>query len=314
VKLPRHLTYTQFKDLFLGDSTASMDLAKELCRRHHIAFTGYERFGDCANLVVAVNPTTILKVFPPMLAHQAESDRRVIPLLTGKLEVPTPELFEAGSLDEGWTYIFMSRLYGLSMQQTWPQMNLVTKTRHLMTIGRIMRQVHSLEVADLDTLEPLWERFLPDQARKASDRHQRLKMPAWFIEQVAPYCELGLSKIPQRSSLCLLTGEYTPFNLLTDESGQVLTAMIDFGDSMIGWFAYDFLGPSLFLGEGNPQLIAALFEGYGQRWPDPDLRRDMMVLQILHRYSDFDAQLRIQDWKNHVSSIKDLEKLIWPFP
>ena len=62
----------------------------------------------------------------------------------------------------------------------------------------------------------------------------------------------------------LLTGEYTPFNILAqrDATGRQLTGMIDFGDAMVGPRAYDFLGPSMFSCAGEPLLVAALLRGY----------------------------------------------------
>jgi hygromycin-B 7''-O-kinase len=89
--------------------------------------------------------------------------------------------------------------------------------------------------------------------------------------------------------------------------------MIDFADSMIGPPEYDLLGPMLFLAAGDRTLIDAILKGYG--WPtgslSPELRRYLMSLQLLHRYSDFSEQLRIP-WMDRVSSLEELEELIWP--
>jgi hygromycin-B 7''-O-kinase len=121
--------------------------------------------------------------------------------------------------------------------------------------------------------------------------------------------------IPSDFKAVILTGEYTPFNLMTDRrTDHALTGMIDFGDTMIGYHEYDLLGPSVFLCEGNPVLVQSLLHGYGYLKNDinPSLRRRLMTLQILHRYSNFNSQLRIPDWQHKVHSILQLEQLIWP--
>jgi hygromycin-B 7''-O-kinase len=109
----------------------------------------------------------------------------------------------------------------------------------------------------------------------------------------------------------LLTGEYTPFNLLVERRGDSweLSGMIDFGDAMVGYREYDLLGPSVFLGEGDPGLIGALLQGYGVADPAALVRR-LMVLQVLHRFSH-PSQLRVPGWER-ARSIEELERLIWP--
>jgi hygromycin-B 7''-O-kinase len=47
----------------------------------------------------------------------------------------------------------------------------------------------------------------------------------------------------------ILTGEYTPFNLLHQGGG--LSALFDFGDGLVGPREYDWLGPMCFLAAGT---------------------------------------------------------------
>jgi aminoglycoside phosphotransferase (APT) family kinase protein len=47
----------------------------------------------------------------------------------------------------------------------------------------------------------------------------------------------------------MLTGEFTPFNLLAE--GAQLSGMIDFGDGLVGPREYDWLGPLCFFVEGQ---------------------------------------------------------------
>lgn len=114
----------------------------------------------------------------------------------------------------------------------------------------------------------------------------------------------------------LLTGEYTPFNLLVerDAGGWRLSGMIDFGDAMIGPRDYDFLGPSMFSCGGDPLLIAALFRGYfGKEQPMAhETRMRLMALAVLHRYAHFEVQLRIPHWRERADSFKALAELVWP--
>ena len=91
--------------------------------------------------------------------------------------------------------------------------------------------------------------------------------------------------------------------------------MVDFGDAMIGFREYDFLGPCLFFGNGESTLLDSLFEGYGystQPQFDRALRERLMLLTLLHRYSDLRNQICIEGWEGRVKSLAELERLIFP--
>ena len=70
----------------------------------------------------------------------------------------------------------------------------------------------------------------------------------------------------------------------------------------------------MFLAAGDRSLVKSLLEGYGytQEQMGPGLRCRLFLLQVLHRYSNLKAQLRIPDWQAKVGSLAELEELIWP--
>ena len=138
-------------------------------------------------------------------------------------------------------------------------------------------------------------------------------MPQWFMDGADDFVQKNMHLLPLQPELVLLTGEYTPFNLMVNGEGNI-TGMIDFGDSMTGFNEYDFLGPIMFLAGGDKRLISALLNGYGypKDEQNENLQKRLMLLQILHRYSDFDAQLRIKEWRTKSSSIEELMKLAFP--
>ncbi len=115
-----------------------------------------------------------------------------------------------------------------------------------------------------------------------------------------------------------MTGEYTPFNLLVSRaegsSNYELSGMIDFADSMVGLRDYDFMGPGLFLCAGDGVLLRSMLDGYNFLIPDDKvpLKKRWMALQFLHRYCDFDSQVRIEGWRDRVKSIDELTDLLWP--
>lgn len=276
----------------------------------------FQPFTDGSNLIAAMGDDWIMKVFPPFLRHQWESEYRVMQHLDGRLALPIPRFLKAGSTDTGWTFIIMSRLAGVTLEKVWPRLVDEDKAAVLEDIGRIMERVHSLPVGPLHDLPPAWADFLPQQIKNCKARHERLAMPTWFCDQVDGFVEAALPLLPETFVPVLLTGEYTPFNLLVIDQARVqsVAGMIDFGDAMSGFREYDLLGPLLFSCEGKPQLVNALLKGYGipEKVRNKTLRRRLFLLQILHRYSNFPVQVRIEGWRERVGSLEELENLIWP--
>ncbi len=85
---------------------------------------------------------------------------------------------------------------------------------------------------------------------------------------------------------------------------------------MFGYHEYDLLGPFVFNCAGDPELIQALFDGYGipAAEQNKNLRRRLFVLLLLHRYSDLRAQINIPDCFTRVKSLAELEEILWPLP
>jgi len=275
----------------------------------------FHAFTDGTNLIASLGANWIMKVFPPVLRHQWESEWRVMRHLTGQLTLPIPRFYKAG-IWEDWPYIIMSRLSGVTLEKVWPRMPDTDKAAVLMDIGLIMARVHAVPPGDLADLPPLWSQFLPQQIAGCRARHERLGMPDWFTQKVEAFVRDALPLLPENPSPVILTGEYTPFNLLVTDTSPVqsISGMIDFGDAMLGYREYDLLGPLLFSCEGKPALVQALLTGYGYapEVQNRELRRRLMLLQILHRYSNFHEQVRIPGWQDQVRSIEELENLIWP--
>jgi hygromycin-B 7''-O-kinase len=70
----------------------------------------------------------------------------------------------------------------------------------------------------------------------------------------------------------------------------------------------------MFSGSGDSRLIGALFRGYFGDGPPPGetTSKRLLALALLHRYANFDLQLRIPGWRDRVDSLDALAELVWP--
>ena len=93
-----------------------------------------------------------------------------------------------------------------------------------------------------------------------------------------------------------------------------MAGLIDFGDVMTGWREYDLLGPGSFMTAGMPARVHSLFGGFGYSQADitPALTRRLMALGLLHRASDLNRQICIEDWQRKAGDLFELERLLWP--
>lgn len=289
---------------------------RAICERHGLPASGLSTFGNGTNVVFANDAGQIIKLFPPFLRHQFEAERLALVRFHGQVPVATPEILLEAEID-GWPYLVMTRLPGCSLEEAWPLLSGAERIEALARIGEIMRVAHALPTRGLESIDLGWDTFLERQIAGCERRHRRMGLPERLLADLPAYVESSRPLLPGSVVPVLLTGEYTPQNLLVTRTGGgwSITGMIDFADSCLGPAEYDLLGPGLFLAAGEADLARALLIAYG--YPDaaltPALSRKLMALALLHRYSNLRVQIRIEGWESRVSSLVELERLVWPF-
>jgi hygromycin-B 7''-O-kinase len=316
IALPGDLSELDFDERYRLLYDAWRPAIEEIARAHGLEARTIAPFLDGSNLVAKVDERVVVKIFPSFHRHQWESERRVLPRFHGALPVPVPELVAVGERDDGYTYAIITLLPGESLKPRWPGFSRDERAQLLGTIGETMAAAHARDVGDVVDLPPSWATFLPGQITRCRARHARFAMPPWVVEHADAFVAEWLPALPLDVKPSILTGEYTPENLLVMESGggPRLSGMIDFGDAMVGPAVYDLLGPSTFLASGDPLLVQRLIEGHGHlRWPlTREQRRGLLALLLLHRYSNLDFQIWIPGWREQVSSLDALADLVWP--
>ena len=215
--------------------------------------------GGGSALVALLGDDRVLKCYPPSMQDHHDYELGALPVLAGRLAVPTPRLLAHGT-HHGWPWLLMTRLAGMPMTPAWPALAEADKCTLLRQIGALIADVHALPVpASMRPLAPAWSDFITRQRAGCAARQQRTRLPAHLLAQLDSFLNGPLPEGPD----VLLTGEYTPMNLLlhTDAPGPRLAGMYDFGDGLLGPREYDWLGPLCFLAAGQPARVAALRDG-----------------------------------------------------
>ena len=298
-----------------ADTSQCLAAALDIARNHGLPHADPHLFSTGTNLVVALDDGLILKLFPPLLRSQFVSERLSLSLLRGRLSVPIPEIVLEGERDQ-WPYLVITRLSGILGTQAWPALPEDQKERVLFQIGETIAEVQRVPVGELCRIEPRWDQFMSQQIRECRTRHQRLGLPQKYLDGLDDILRDAAALIPLDAPPVILTGEYIPENFLLsrESAGWRLSGLIDFGDVMTGWGEYDLLGPSAFMTAGLPRRVRSLFEGFGYSSADinPTLKRRLMALLLLHRFSDPVRHICIEDWQEKADDLFELQELLWP--
>lgn len=300
---------------FRADPPRWLPIAIDIARSHGLTCTAPQIFSTGTNLVVGLDEPFILKIFPPFLRGQFVSERTSLSQLRGRLTVPIPEVAFEGECDQ-WPYLVISRLYGRLGSEVWPRLPEDQKECVLFQIGRTIAEVQGSPLGDLSRIEPRWDQFISAQIAGCRARHERLGLPQQFLAGLDGVLRDAAALIPLNAPPVILTGEYIPENFLLrrEMEGWRVSGLIDFGDVMTGWGEYDLLGPSAFMTSGMPRRVRCLFEGFGYSAADvtPDLKRRLMALMLLHRFSDPVRHICIEGWQQKVANLEELQDLLWP--
>ncbi len=260
--------------------------------------------GEGTVLVALLGRELVLKLYPPFLRDHFEFERAMLGHLHGRLSLPTPRLVDSAE-HAGWPYLVMSLLPGTPLDRVWPTLQQPERCAVLRTIGRLAAEVHALPLGPMPALAPRWADFLQGQRGRCHGRQQRTGLPPHLLAQLEAFLQGPVPRGPD----VILTGEYTPFNLL--HAGTGLSAMFDFGDGLVGPREYDWLGPLCFLAAGDAERIDAFFDGYHGRPFDRSQREPLLRLILLHRYSNLQAQIAAPGWQT-APDFAGLATLIWP--
>lgn len=267
------------------------------------------QMGEGTVLVALLGQDRVLKLYPPFLRDHFTFECAALQRLAGRLSVPTPRLLATGER-EGWPYLLMTQLAGVPLTAVWPGLDEDGKCALLAQLGALAAQVHALPVAGMAQHAPCWADFIAAQRSRCAQRQRRTGLPEHLLLQLDGFLA---GDLPQGNDV-ILTGEYTPMNLLHGPAAAGaragLSGMFDFGDGLVGPPAYDWLGPLCFLAAGHAARCQAFFAGYGVV-PDAAQRQALLRLLLLHRYSHLQAQIAMKDWQA-AGSYEELAARMWP--
>lgn len=304
--------YEQFKSN-AGEIT---ELAQTIMSAHSFPQSNVELFSEGTNLVFSYHGQYVIKIYPPYHRDQFNAELLVLQHIAGKLSIKTPIIQHQGEI-ENWPYLIMSQLEGESLETLWKTLEYANKLIIIRELGLLIKEMHALPTKGLEGIDFHWEQWVEQQFLHCMEQQRTTQLPQHLLQDISNYLHPVKDHLTKIKKTVLLTGEYTPMNLLVKRIDGIwhVHGLIDFGDAMLGAPEYDLLGPGAFSIQGDKQLLKEflLAYGYTENELTAALSHHLMALMLLHRYSNLGVQIRIKDWQNTVHCLKDLEQLIWRF-
>lgn len=303
-------------EIFIQDPAPLEAAAHALMKRHDLPHAPLTRFEEGTNVVFALGNRLVIKIFPPFHRDQCTRETAVLHKIFGKLSVATPEILHQGEIS-GWPYIIMTQLEGTLLETLWQTLSTQNKESLLAELGLLIKQVHTLPTHGLEDIDSHWTQFMQRQIAGCAAHHRAHNLSEWLVAQIPAFLEEVKPMLLEERPCVILTGEYTPMNLLVKEVDGVwhLHGLIDFGDAMLGSPAYDLLGPAAFLIQGDRALMRTFLISYGYEDAslNQNLSRYLTALMLLHQYSNLSVQVRINGWQERVKTLHALANLLWGF-
>lgn len=263
---------------------------QDLCTHLGLEGARLVRFEDGTLPVYSVGDSLVLKLFPGFEAAQAVREARILSHLWGQLPLATPRLHAADLYKNGWRYVLMSRLPGVSLTDAWHRAPAADQDRIVVEAAETLAALHALDPRPLaDVVGPAdWNRFLAERQAKAVQHQRGNGLTDPWLEQIPDF--LRSVPLPAPPRRVLLHTEFMREHLMVERhDGGRVTGLFDFEPAMIGDPAYDFAGAALFVTCADPRQLRRFYAAYG-RAPHPP--RELLAHALLHVYSDLPWNLR----------------------
>lgn len=284
------------------------EVVVHLLNNENISYHSIKRFPMGGNIVYAINDDLVLKLFSPFDREEFVIETEVLEKTDwSKISVEVPSIVKQGSVGK-WHFLIMTRVSGELLIDVWEKLSLKEQLDIATDVGVLIKQMHTLPVENYPHLNQTYFEWISTQKKQVTTHHSKTGLAPHLVEHLENY----VSTFVPSSQKVLLTGEYTPFNLLVNQADDRwrVTGLIDFADCFIGEPTYDLLGPILFNYYPTPKLTKNFLSAYGMALTDSS-RTYLMQLLLLHRFSHIPNYLDGHIDMNEVLTLEELSSIFF---
>ncbi|GGI15192.1 aminoglycoside phosphotransferase family protein [Gottfriedia solisilvae] len=288
---------------------------KKIASNEKLEYNNLTRFTYGGNIVFSVDGKLVIKLFPAYVNDEFIKEKAVLEHLNQQqLSVEIPKIHSTGQF-EGWNYIIMTELKGTLLIDIFDILSIEEKAQIAKDLGELIKEVHSATITSDNNEQTAWNHFMNAQYENLAKHHKQNELNEHFQNQLSEYVKLETLK--SSNQLVLLTGEYTPFNLIMNKENGMwkFTGLIDFADCFVGNSTYDLLGPIAFMFYPNKGLNRMFLESYGYKPEELNdgFQKELLTYLLLHRFSNISYYQQKSESAKNAQSFEELEKIIFNF-
>jgi hygromycin-B 7''-O-kinase len=157
------------------------------------------RYPDGSLPVYAVGDSLALKIYPPFDLAARDAESTILQVVDDRLSVPTPGVRAVGELD-GWGYLLMDQLRGVSLAEAWPHVPADDQLRIAAAMGEALAELHSVSDVRLDAVRVDWPHFIEEQRSTAVAAQRRGWNRAGSVDSRLSRTRLSALSEPNRFS------------------------------------------------------------------------------------------------------------------
>ncbi|MFF2877945.1 aminoglycoside phosphotransferase family protein [Gottfriedia sp. NPDC057991] len=288
---------------------------RKICELEKIDFEKLTRFSYGGNIVFSIDGEMVIKLYPSYVNDEFIKEKQVLGFLNGRtLSVDVPKLISTGQF-EGWSYLIMSELKGTLLIDVFDELSFEEKKQIAFDLGKIIREIHDATISTKEYDQEHWKQFIMNQLEQVENHHRNNGMNDELFTQLTSYVEDNA--LQGKEQIVLLTGEYTPFNLIMNKVEDMwrFTGLIDFADCFVGDSKYDLLGPIAFMFYPFEGLNKIFLESYGytNNELNEDLQIELMTYLLLHRFSNISFYQEKSEVAKKATTLRELENIFFNF-
>ncbi|PEJ60694.1 hypothetical protein CN692_00970 [Bacillus sp. AFS002410] len=287
----------------------------KICDLEKIDYKRLTRFSYGGNIVFSVDGRSVIKLYPSYVNDEFVKEKQVLEFLNARtFSVDLPQIITTGQF-EGWNYLIMSELKGTLLIDIFDELSLEEKKQIAFDLGKIIREIHEATITSRQEDYEHWNQFLSNQLQQLEIHHRNNGMNEGLCSQLQSY--VVRKTFRDNEQTVLLTGEYTPFNLIMNKVDGMwkFTGLIDFADCFVGNAKYDLLGPIAFMFYPYEGLNKIFLESYGysENELNEEFQNELMIYLLLHRFSNISFYQEKSEAAKKAASFKELEEIFFNF-
>jgi hygromycin-B 7''-O-kinase len=270
---------------FLEAPDVWMPAVRAVCERHGLPPDQIVKAPYGGNLVCFLANDVVLKVVGPKWRIEYVREIAGLEHVSGRLPVATPEIVATGEI-EGWPYLLMRRVPGVSLREAWAEVPPARKLVVAATIGETLARLHALDTDGLDVIDLNWGTFLEERAHRVVADQRKRGAPEEWLERIPDYVAARLPLLEARK--VFLHADLHCDHVFLEETpeGWSVSGVIDFADARLGGPEYEFAAPGVWIVRDHPRPRRQMLLSYGYAEADLDdtLVARLGVNMVLHEF------------------------------